>query len=638
MSQAFFRHFWLTMLAMLLATSAEGRAEWQNALAPTGATGPSLLLATDGKSDYVIVIPVEATHQDRKAAAELVTWFHEMTGAWLPTVLDSQVPIETEISLGNTNRVAAAGVIFDAASLGDEGYAIDVKGSRLFLNGGAKRGPIYAVFALLEEDLGCRWYTRDSAVIPHRPTLEVAPVIRQYTPELYVRDPFYYEAFNADWSLRNRTNSPRMREDTEQYASYDAPAVLPIWGGRPVYAPGFVHTFATILPASEYFESHPEYYALIDGQRTDKQLCMTSAGAADEVIVRMKRLLAEKPFTTILEISQNDSRAYCKCDECERLTKENNSAAGPQIYFVNKIADAIADSHPHVLVSTLAYFSTLDAPTNIRPSPNVTIRLCNDRQSWRLPFMDFVNNDLPPSREYREAIVAWSKLCNQLTIWEYTVNFGHYLAPLPNMHTLKPNLEFYLAHNVKGMMYQGAYQSPGGERARMRAWVMAKLLWDPSRDVKALTKDFVEGYFGPSAGPILKYYELLDDARVATESIYGDPSEESPGLWYEMDSGLFSPEFLTTATALFEEADALAQTDEMRRRVELEGLPIIYVKLMLGPDAAGNEFAALLSQFERIARQEKIDMLAEGHDGGRELEDRLQYWRNQLVDSRSAVR
>ena len=43
--------------------------------------------------------------------------------------------------------------------LDDEGYAIAVKGGRLFLFGGKKRGPLYAAIAFMEEDLGLRWYS-----------------------------------------------------------------------------------------------------------------------------------------------------------------------------------------------------------------------------------------------------------------------------------------------------------------------------------------------------------------------------------------------------------------------------------------------------------------------------------------------
>jgi len=139
--------------------------QWQNSLKPKGEPAGEITLAAGGKTEYVIVIPESATTQEQKAAEELQQWLGEMTGAEFAIVSDAQPPQDKEISVGRTSRLAAANLAIANKDLGDEGYAIAVKGDRLFLTGGKKRGPIYAVFAFLEEDLGCRWYT--AKVPPH---------------------------------------------------------------------------------------------------------------------------------------------------------------------------------------------------------------------------------------------------------------------------------------------------------------------------------------------------------------------------------------------------------------------------------------------------------------------------------------
>ena len=63
------------------------------------------------------------------------------------------------ISVGRTGLLKAACLPDADADLGEEGYVIAQRGDNLFLIGGTSRGPINAVFSLLEEDLGCRWYT-----------------------------------------------------------------------------------------------------------------------------------------------------------------------------------------------------------------------------------------------------------------------------------------------------------------------------------------------------------------------------------------------------------------------------------------------------------------------------------------------
>ncbi|UCH34865.1 MAG: DUF4838 domain-containing protein, partial [Armatimonadota bacterium] len=433
-----------------------------------------------------------------------------------------------------------------------------------------------------------------------------------YVPPLLIRDPFYSDAFNATWSLRNRTNAP-------------GAAVPEEWGGHVDYDGMFVHTFNQLVPPSEYFDDHPEYFSLLDGVRTPRQLCLTNSEVIRIATDRVLDVLEANPHTEIIEVSPNDGGAHCLCPACSALDAKNGSPSGSLITFVNHIAEAVEKDHPRVWISTLAYLDTVDAPQKVRPRENVIVRLCNDLHSWRYPLCDFAAAPYPESERYRRAIIGWSKIADHLSIWDYTVNFSHYLAPMPNMHVIAPSVWFYIDHNVKGIMFQGAYQSPGAERMEMRCWVMAKLLWDPSRDVERLTQDFIWGYYGKAAPAIAEYYELLEQAGRERGQII---NEKAIGIRYPMDSEFLSREFLDQATVLFDRAEAAARSDEVRRRVQLARLPITYVKLSRGPEFTGvEEYRALLDEFESIARREKITHLAEGPP---DLDVRLQQWRDAL--------
>jgi len=600
------------VLTGLLGCAQAVEGAWQNSLAPVGKPSRPLVLADRGKTRYIIVIPARPTTQEQKAADDLALWLGAMTGARFPIVADSAPAIETEICLGRTNRRQRSEIPQAKADLGDEGYAIGAQGSRVFLLGGRRRGPIYAVYALLEEDLGCRWYAGESSRIPHRPTLRFSPVPRAYAPQLLIRDPFYHDAFNATWSLRNRTNAP-------------GAAVPEEWGGRVDYDGLFVHTFDRLVPSSQYFNDHPDYFSLIDGKRTPRQLCLANPEVVRIATANVLQALKENPNSEIAEVSPNDGGGHCGCPACAALDAENGSPAGSLINFVNQIAEVVEREHPEVWISTLAYLDTVDAPTKVRPRKNVIVRLCDDLHAWRYPLIDFVSSNYDESKRYRNAIIAWAQICDNLSIWDYTVNFSHYLAPMPNMHVLQPSVRFYIEHNVKGIMFQGAYQSPGGERMEMRAWVMAKLLWDPARDVNGLIQDFVWGYYEDAAPAIAAYYDLLEQARRDHAS---SSSAIDGGIRYSMNAEFLSRAFLEQATALFDEAEALAQSEDIRRRVQLARLPITYVKLCRGPEFTGAEsYRALIAEFETVAGREKITHLAEGEP---DVDATLQHWRDQL--------
>lgn len=593
--------------AQNLPAESDSSKTWHNALTPQGQPAAPLALAENGRSHYRIVIPRRASRQDQKAAEELRHWLREMTGATLPIVREGTWfrfgP--RFMSIGRTRALERSRLPGLSADLGDEGYGIGVKGKRLFLWGGRTRGAINAVFALLEEDLGCRWYTRSHARIPSVKTLTFAPVPRTYTPALKLRDPFYFVAFDEDWSLRNRTNAPRavVREE---------------WGGHIDYGGRFVHTFHSLLPPEEYFDKHPEYYMMdAAGNRDPHQLCTTHPDVLRLVTREVIRYLKRHPEMEIVSVSKSDGGRTCLCSRCKALDEAEGTNMAALLRLVNQVAEAIEEDYPDVVVSTLAYLETIGVPKTARPRENVAIRLCNDTVgAWSHPFT--------PAAEcpFGEILKAWSAAHDRIYIWDYTVNFSHYMAPMPNMEVIADNIRFQVEHHVEGIMTQGAYQSPGGERDEMRSWVIAKLLWDPARDLFELTQDFIYGHYGKAAPAIAEYNELL---RRQGEQFKDALARPPGGIRYGMDHPFLSKEFLEAAAELFARAETLAESEEVLHRVERASMPILYVKLVRGPEFAGEEYGKVLERFETIARREKAVYLSEVW-GAPDLEQKLNHW------------
>ena len=604
----------------LLALPPSVSAQWRNSLKPTGKAAAPLILSTDGKTDYVIVIPSEPTPQDRRAAEELALWLGEMTGARFPTVPDSRTPRETEISVGKTNRLSGADVPQAQADLAADGYAIGVEGKRLFLLGGRKRGAINAVLALLEEDLGCRWYpTLDIEQgddggfpiadpkcnrIPHTPSLRFQPVPRSYAPLFIYRAPGYTNAYETDWALRNRTRDGSARIPEELGGNFN-------WMG-------LCHEMGRLVPASKYFEKHPEWHALIDGRRSPQQLCMTNP---DVVKVLTQELLVRLRAATnadFADVSPNDGGGHCACPKCDAMNKENGSPSASQIYFVNKVAEEVSKEFPHIRISSAAYLDSNSPPTKIRCHKNVSIFLANDAHSWVKPLIPFTEAG-SSSERYRKAIEGWTSICETVLVWDYFCNFQHYLTPMPNLHVLEPSIRYYAAHKIRGIQMQGIGYHAAGEFAALRVWVIAKALWDPSLSVDALIDDFIWGFYGEAAPAIIAYRALLD--RVATPQ-----RNQTNSICFSMDRNysnapFLTREFLGKATAIFDrELGKKSLSPHIRRRVEVAKLPLTYVKLCKGGEGTDEpwvfqtdeDYSALLADFKRIVKREKISHYAEG--------------------------
>lgn len=554
-------------------------AEWRNALRPAGEPiNPPLPLVVDGKPAAGILCPENANHNDRQAANELQRWIREITGATLPIYLG-----------GAPGRNI---LIRTDPKLGDEGYWIRGNGLNQLLWGGTKRGLMNGVFALLEEDVGCRFYTREAVVLPKTNTLIIAPVERRYVPQLKLRDPFYACAYDADWSLRNRANAPRA-------------AVPEELGGRVDYAGMFVHTASQLIPPDQYFQSHPDYFAqLADGQRTTKQLCATHTEVAKLAIEHVRRVLRENPHTEIISVSKNDNPVVCRCERCVPLREAEGSDMANQLTLVNRVAEAIEKDFPKVTIDTLAYLGTIKVPKTIRPRKNVAIRLCNDQVgSWKRPFTPAADCEIA------KLVSAWSAVHNRIYIWDYNVNFSHYLAPMPNLDVMAANIRFWITNHAEGVMLQGGYQGPA-EGDELKSWVTAKLLWNPNWDEQALTQDFIWGYYGKAAPALAEYQSLLENLR---RDFATDMAAPRGGIRYPMDSPFFTKDFVNRANEVFARARKLAQDDPaLLRRVERAQLPVLYVQCVRGPDFVGEGYAGVVDEFERIARRENVQHLGEG--------------------------
>ncbi len=565
------------MVVALLVAVFSANAQWFNSLRPTGKPAGSIEVARDGKSRATIALAAQPTPQERRAAEELQRWLRDTTGTTLP--------IQT-----NTSRRSI--VIRTDPALGNEGYEISFERGRLVLAGGKTRGVLNAVYALLEEDLGCRFYTKDSIRLPETERLTLQPVARRYIPRLKIHDPFYASAFDPEWSLRNRSNAP------------DA-AVPEEAGGHADYDGMFVHTAAQMVPEAKYFKDHPDYFAQkADGTRHTAQLCATHPDVLKIAPAYVQQVLKDHPHTEIVSVSKNDNTEICHCPRCKTLREAEGSDMACQLMLVNHVADEVARTHPEVTIDTLAYLETIQVPKTARPRSNVAIRLCNDAVgSWAHPFT--------PARECDVAKLtsAWSAVHDRIYVWDYNVNFSHYLAPMPNLDVMADNIRFWITNHAEGVMLQGGYQGLA-EADHLKCWVTAKLLWNPAWDERALTRDFIWGHYGKAAPAMEEYERLLERMRREFAKEMATPAG---GIRYPMDAPFLNREFITKAMEIFTRAHQAAIGDAaLLNRVERAELPILYVQCVRGPEFTGADYGRVVAEFERIARREGVKYLAEG--------------------------
>ena len=573
------------------------------------ATDKTVTIAQNGAAKAVIVIAEDATEPERHAANELAGFLRQITGA----KFEIQAPPAAGQSrlLVGPEAAKLAATDFSADGLGADGIVIRTVGDDLILAGGRPRGTLYAVYTFLEEHIGCRWWSSQASTIPIKPTLEVGRLNVRYVPPLEYRESFWFDAFDGDWSVRNKSNGNSERLDAKR-------------GGKHTYE-GFVHTFFPLIPPKKYFEGHPEWFSEIKGKRSHErtQLCLTNEEMRKELIKNLRARLRNNPAATIASVSQNDWHGNCQCSKCAAIEKEEGSPAGLMLRFVNAVAEDIEDEFPNVAISTLAYQYTRKPPKITKPRPNVIVRLCSIECSFSKPLVDERN------KKFRDDIVGWSKICNRLYIWDYTTNFRHYIMPHPNLRVLGPNVKFFVDHNVKGVFEQGAYTSNGAEMAELRAWVLAKLLWDPTLDGRKLIDEFIEGYYGPAGPHIRDYLQIRHNAVEA--------SGDKLGCFSQHTAKFLSFETLSKGWERLKAAEAAVMDNpDLRFRVQVAQLPIMYTFMMRWNDmrqacqAAGADWPmpesirATYDNFMEVAKKKNVTRLNEWQEGFDALEKALE--------------
>ncbi|HRS95026.1 MAG TPA: DUF4838 domain-containing protein [Candidatus Latescibacteria bacterium] len=550
-----------------------------------------MVLSSHGRTNYVIVLSSQASRSEMHAATELQRFLEEMTGAHFP-LLDDGVPVaEKEIAVGAGRHTEALLPGVDFGAFGSEELLVKTVGKRIVIAGGRQRGTLYGVYRFLEI-LGCRWFTAKVSRIPRVEALTVEPLDTREKPLLEYREPFFAEAFDGDWAARNLANS-------------NSASLMARHGGKVRYGT-FVHTFETLLPVAKYFDEHPEWYSEIDGKRISErpQLCLTNPQVLEKVIEGVRGWIKAMPDATIFSVSQNDWTNPCQCAKCREIDEREGTPQGSILQFVNKVAEAIEDEAPHVAIDTLAYWYSRKPPKTLKPRQNVIIRLCSIECCFAHP----LESECPENQKFAEDIREWSRIANRLYVWDYVTNFHNYIMPWPNSKVLGANVRFFARHNVVGLFEQGSYApGGGGEAAEMRAYVLAKLLWNPSVDENRIRDEFIDGVYGKAAGKVREYVRVIHEP-VADPNIHMH-------IFCDITNPHLTDDVIERGDALLYEAEALAESEAVRERVELAHLPMHYVRIRKMTDVPekAEERKALLERFLAIARREGIRNISEQH-------------------------
>ena len=505
--------------------------------------------------DFAIVLAEDTDSTYLFAADQLKNYWKEITGKNLEVLHHSPSQV-TGIYLGI--NFADSPISDSLVTLKEDGFIISIKKDSIFLLGKTPKTTLYAVNTFLEENLGCIKLSDTEDFIPKKENIQFENSFKIYNPAFDFR----------------RALFPAQKK--ESYRHWYKLESLDDWGM-------FVHTFQRLLPPEKYFAEHPEYYSLINGRRMqDAQLCLSNPKVINKIIENLGKEIAKQPEKKYWSVSQNDAINFCECDNCKKLYKKYGSVSGVYIEMANTIARAF----PEKQISTLAYQFTRSAPQNIKPEKNVNIMFCSIECNRGMPLTDDKR-----SKMFVEDMKDWSKLTENIFVWDYVVQFKNYLCPFPNFTVLQPNIKFFKDNNIDMMFEQGS----GGnwsDLVELKQFLVAKLLWDTDINVDSLATIFINTYYGAGGSYIKKYYESINKEMQKYSgnqflNIYGFPSDYT-------DSFL-TPNLMLYYISLMDKAEkAVGQDSTLLDRIKRTRLSVDFAFVDISINGNFKEMPAII--------------------------------------------
>jgi len=544
-----------------------------------------LKLTTNGQTTMCITLAESASAPERTAAKELASYLEKVTGAEFSIVKPEEAVGRPVIAVGPGAARALAPAL-NLVKSGDKGLGEDGiiqktiqsdasdHGMSLILTGaeGSKRGTLYAVFEFLEREVGVRWWTHTEEFVPKKPTLTVKTLDIRYKPRFFFREIFGWGMVDAMpfWSYDDSDDAVkdwRKVRFAARLRNNGSGTTMPASLGGCYLAMGRGHTFNPFLPASKYFKDHPEWYSERGGERVlsaltypHSQPCMTNDEMLEEMTRNILIKIREQPHLGMVHVSQNDNQAHCLCAKCKALDDAEGSHAASLLYGVNKIAAAIEKEFPDFYVVTFAYQYTRKPPKTLRPRSNVLVQYCVIERTGTQPI------DSEENRKLMNDLKGWAAAAPKLMIWDYTMNFSGPMAPHPNWQVFGPDFRTYRDNNAVGVFCES--QSVGiTDFVDLKVYLMAHLLWDPSRNEKEIINEFVKGYYG-KAGPFVQ--QVLDIFENKASKVRMGSYNEGPyASWLDLEA-------MNRATELFQKAEVAIADDPVvfarvkRARISLD--------------------------------------------------------------------
>ncbi len=464
------------MLRALLVAAA--------ALLPAQGSLPETVLSRAGKAAMPVVVGPSASAGVRASAAELAQILGRLAGA--------EFAVETGdgsagIVLGRPSDFAKLPVDerFGTRPFDREDYAIRSAPGALYLLGATDLGASHAAWDLLHR-LGYRQFFPG-------PTWEVFPAPRDLSIAIDVRlsPDFAARRIWYNWGLWGYNDEPYRR-----------------WCVRNRMAKGFDlnsgHSYEAIIAANrKEFEAHPEYFALVRGERRtsggDLKFCISNPGLRRLVAEHAVRELKARPGLDSVSLDPSDGDNWCECRPCAEL----GGVSDRVLTLANEAAAAIQEAGLGLRYVGMYAYNRHSAPPAVRAHPNVIVSATTA----------FIGGGF----SFDQVVEGWKAKGATIGVYDY-LSVVDWDWNLPRgAKAARPSA---VADSIARFHAQGArfYDAESGDcwgPCGLGYYVASRVLWNvgEAKRREEIVADFLARAFGPAREPMAEFYRLLTEDR-----------------------------------------------------------------------------------------------------------------------------
>jgi hypothetical protein len=594
------------------------------------AAGDDLQLVEDGASEYEIVLPSDPSAVEQFAASELQEYLQKMSGAQLP-ITRGEAPARS-ILIG-VEGAQQRGVSLAEERLGWDGFVMQTEGNQLVLAGRQQRGTLYAVYALLEE-LGVRWYAPNFSFyrgaqggedVPQRSSLSLESMKRTERPDYKYRKKYVEEGYTftperttklIDWMAKTRMNvlvyptDYRNRGTTVWDDVRDE--LTPELEKRGMVLEVGGHGYQNYLSPEKYFDEHPAWFAMKDGERTRNEHYVfntTNEQALDTLTANVIEYLRARPEIDIFDLWPPDQVRWSQ----DPQSLAQGDPADRQAIVINHVAEAVQEALPDVKVEFIAYSASLRPPDEHDiDAENTIMDYADYSRSFEYPIWDHRH---PENAMFKNVLKEWFRsgaFDGEISYYTYYRKYIWRSLPVVFPRLMQEEMQYYRQLGVVGM---GSYAEPGDWFTyELTHYAIANLSWNKDLNMSALVEDYTRGRFGPAAPQLQRYFWLIEETMRKGARI---PQTEVQDL-DEMEHYLKNME---QCAALLEEARTAAQGEpEVLSLLDKLELSLEYATLDLQIRAMNlrmsEEYVSESGRRLQALRQEMMTLFNENLDEG----------------------